>query len=84
MGNLSDRRSDDLNKKINKLKNMSLLTSDGAKTLHGIRLLGNAAAHEVEAPTTEQIKAAFKVIDHLLLGAFVLPKEASVLPDPES
>ena len=80
----SNKRSDDLNKKINKLKDMSMLTSGGAKTLHGIRLLGNAAAHEVEAPTAEQIKAAFKVIDHLLLGAFVIQEEASILPKPES
>ena len=79
----SNKRSDDLNKKINKLENMSLLTSDGAKTLHGIRLLGNAAAHEIEAPTTKQISAALKVIDHLLLGAFVIPEEASILPKPK-
>lgn len=71
-----------LEKKISELVNMSLLTPAGAEILHGIRLLGNAAAHEMKAPTTKQISAALKVIDHLLLGVFVLPEEASILPKP--
>ena len=79
-----ETKSRSLEEKINELANMSLLTPDGAKILHGIRLLGNAAAHEMKAPTAEQISAALKVIDHLLLGVYVLPKEASILPKPES
>lgn len=65
---------------IDELVKKSMLTPDGAEILHGIRLLGNKAAHEVKPPTTRQIIAALKVIDHLLLGAYVLPEEASVLP----
>ena len=77
-------KSRNLEDKIDELVTMSLLTPDGANILHGIRLLGNAAAHKIEAPTTRQISAALKVIDHLLLGAFVIPEEASILPKPES
>lgn len=69
--------------KIDELVSMSLLTSAGAEILHGIRLLGNDAAHEMKAPTKKQISAALKVIDHLLLGVYVLPQEASVLPKPK-
>lgn len=68
--------------KIDELVGMSLLTPAGAEILHGIRLLGNDAAHEMKAPKTKQISAAPKVIDHLLLGVYVLPQEASVLPKP--
>jgi hypothetical protein len=69
--------------KIDELVSMSLLTLAGAEILHGIRLLGNDAAHEMKAPKTKQITAALKVIDHLLLGVYVLPQEASVLPKPK-
>jgi hypothetical protein len=73
--NLADR--------IDELVSLSLLTPAGAKVLHGIRLLGNDAAHEMKAPNAKQISAALKVIDHLLLGVYVLPEEAAVLPKPE-
>jgi len=66
--------------RIDELVCMSLLTHAGAKILHSIRLIGNAAAHEMKAPSMKQIIAALKVIDHLLLGVYVLPKEAEVLP----
>ena len=79
-----ETKSRNLEEKINELENMSLLTPAGAEILHGTRLLGNAAAHKIEAPTPEQISAALKVIVHLLTGVFVLPKEASILPKPES
>jgi hypothetical protein len=69
--------------KIDELVSLSLLTPAGAEVLHGIRLLGNDAAHEMKAPSTKQISAALKVIDHLLLGVYVLPLEASVLPKHE-
>lgn len=69
--------------KIDELVSMSLLTPAGAEVLHGIRLLGNDAAHEMKAPNAKQISAALKVIDHLLLGVYVLPQEAAVLPKPE-
>ncbi len=70
----------DLFKKIDGLCNKGLLTASGAKILHSIRLLGNDAAHDIKPPTEKQIVAAMKVIDHLLLGVYVLPGEAKVLP----
>lgn len=70
----------DLFKKIDSLVAKGMLTASGAKILHSIRLLGNDAAHEIKAPTEKQAIAAMKVIDHLLLGVYVLPKAASALP----
>lgn len=78
-----DVKGRSLEVKIDKLKEQALLTSDGAEILHRIRLLGNAAAHKIKPPTTKQISAALKVIDHLLLGVYVLPKEALILPEPK-
>ncbi len=69
--------------KIDELAGKSLLTPAGAEILHSIRLLGNGAAHEIKAPNAKQITAALKVIDHLLLGVYVLRHEASVLPKPK-
>lgn len=71
-----------LENKIDDLVSKSLLTDKGAEILHGLRLIGNSAAHEIKAPTKEQVAAAMKVIDHLLIGAYVIPNEAKVLPVP--
>jgi hypothetical protein len=69
--------------KIDELVAKSFMTPSGAEIFHGIRLLGNCAAHETKAPNKKQLAAAMKVIDHLLLGVYVLPKEASILPKPK-
>lgn len=70
----------DLFNKIGNLVASGMLTSSGAKILHSIRLLGNEAAHAIKPTTEKQAIAAMKVIDHLLLGAYILPDEAKVLP----
>jgi len=75
-------KENNLQAKIEGLANRSLLTPDGARILHSIRELGNYAAHEMKAPSKKQITAALKAIDHLLLGVYVLPEEAKVLPKP--
>lgn len=71
-----------LEKKIDDLVTKSLLTQKGADILHGLRLIGNDAAHQIKPPTKDQVAAAMKVIDHLLIGAYVIPDEAKVLPAP--
>lgn len=71
---------DKLNLMIDALEEGSRISSDEARILHSIRLLGNDAAHELKAPTREQVRAALRVVDHLLLGVYVLPQDASVLP----
>lgn len=71
-----------LEKKIDDLVTKSLLTQKGAEILHGLRLIGNTAAHEMKPPSKKQVAAAMKVIDHLLIGAYVIPEEAEVLPAP--
>lgn len=63
--------------KIDKLVEKGFLTCDGAEILHGIRIIGNEAAHDGKAPKRKQINAAMKIIDHLLLGIYIIPEEAA-------
>ena len=66
-----------LEKRIDDLVTKGFLTPAGADILHGIRLIGNDAAHDAKAPTIKQINAAMKVVEHLILGIYVLPQEAT-------
>lgn len=69
--------------KIDFLHQAGLITQDGTKILHSIRLLGNDAAHEMKGLTQSQTLVALRVIDHLLLGVYVLPREAKKAKFPE-
>lgn len=66
----------DLYSKINSLITQGVLTADGAKILHQLRTLGNNAAHEVKPHGPKELGLAFDVVDHLLLGVYVLPEHA--------
>lgn len=66
---------EDLMKKIDDLIVKGILTSDGARTLHKIRTLGNAAAHEVIPHNEEQLGMALNVIEHLLKDVYILPRQ---------
>lgn len=66
----------DLFHKINSLVALGVLTQHGADILHKLRTLGNDAAHEVKPHTAKELGLAFDVIDHLLLGVYILPKHA--------
>jgi hypothetical protein len=66
----------DLFHKINDLVNQGVLTRDGADILHKLRTLGNDAAHEVKPHDKVQLGLALDVIDHLLLGVYILPYHA--------
>jgi hypothetical protein len=66
----------DLYTKINSLIPIGVLTQDGADILHKLRTLGNNAAHEVKPHTPKELGLAFDVVDHLLLGVYILPIQA--------
>ena len=69
-----------LEKKINDLAARGTVTKAGATILHNLRFMGNAAAHEVKAHTTEELGTAMDVIEHLLTGVYILPARAKKLP----
>ena len=69
-----------LERKIDGLIAMGILTTDGAEILHGLRILGNEAAHEVKPHAEKTLGAAMEVVEHLLKGVYILPAIAKKLP----
>lgn len=63
----------DLHKKINWLHGQGFVTQDGLKILHQLRILGNAAAHEVTAHSEEKLKTAMAVVIHMIEMIYVIP-----------
>jgi len=71
-------------RRIDDLVTRGKLTRDGADHLQRLRVLGNAAAHEVEAPSRDVLKVAMDVAKHLLESVYVIPKKAAQLPTVDS
>ena len=71
-----------LEKKIDSLVTLGLLTQEGATILHSLRIMGNQAAHEVKPHPMSELNIAFDVVEHLLPGLYILPKKAEDLPKP--
>lgn len=67
----------DLEKRIDHLVELKVLTADGAKILHKLRSLGNKAAHEAKAHNADELALAMDVVDHLLAAVYILPKRAA-------
>jgi hypothetical protein len=70
----------DLEKKIDNLVQIGILTKEGAELLHGTRILGNKAAHEIVSFPESDLKTAMNVVEHLLAGAYIMPMKAKNLP----
>ncbi|OQW33427.1 MAG: hypothetical protein A4E19_03220 [Nitrospira sp. SG-bin1] len=69
-----------LEKRIDSLVILKIVTEDGAKILHNLRFMGNDAAHEVKAHKIDELSIAFGVLEYLLQGVYIMPKQASMLP----
>lgn len=70
----------DLEKRIDDLVSKGILTQAGADILHGTRLMGNLAAHQVKPHTDKELSVAMDVVENLLYNVYLLPKAASLLP----
>jgi hypothetical protein len=66
-------------KRIDDLTSKGVITSSGAEILHNIRLMGNASAHEARANSEEELSTALEVVEHLLLGVYLIPQKAAKL-----
>ncbi len=69
-----------LENKIDNLVEIGVLTKEGAEILHGTRLLGNQMAHEAKLIDERILNEAMDVVEHLLTGAYILPKKTKNLP----
>ncbi|UZJ58247.1 DUF4145 domain-containing protein [Pseudomonas sp. KU26590] len=65
-----------LAKKIDDLHARSLVTKEGVETLHKIRLLGNLSAHAAKRHTKDQLMLALEVVEHILIGTYIIPARA--------
>lgn len=65
-----------LEQRISKLATQGLISLRDAKRLHAIRFLGNDAAHEIKPATSNQIRIALRIIEHLISTLYVLDEDA--------
>lgn len=66
----------DLLEQIEKLAKESYISSDNKDILHGIRFMGNAAAHDLDRPKTDSIKYVLEVADHLIESIYILKEKS--------
>jgi len=64
-----------LHEKINDLKTKSIVTNDGAETLHKLRIIGNDAAHDVKAHDSKMLSLAMRIVNHMIEGTYIIPKK---------
>lgn len=69
-----------LEKKIDELVDLQILTPAGADILHSLRIMGNEAAHEVTPHDLDTLGIAIKVVENALQAIYILPEEAARLP----
>jgi hypothetical protein len=72
--------SGNLQSKINDLESTGAVTADGAKILHSLRFMGNAAAHETKAHTPPELGTGFEVVENILFNSLILPLRVTKLP----
>jgi len=68
-----------LEEKINNLKSQGLISESAANILHGLRFMGNNAAHAIKAHTLEELCAAIGITEHLLMEVYIIPIQAQKL-----
>ena len=63
--------------RISKLATEGLISKKDAERLHGIRFMGNDAAHDIKAPKDEALRVALQIVEHLIASVYILEKKAN-------
>jgi hypothetical protein len=71
--------SKNLDGKISGLSAKGHLTSDHAEILHELRFLGNAAVHELSAPSIEELNIAIGIIELVIDSIYDVKQKAQIL-----
>jgi hypothetical protein len=66
-----------LETRISRLCTNGSISKKDAERLHGIRFMGNDAAHEIKKPKEEHLRVALKIVEHLLSSVYILEDEAN-------
>lgn len=70
----------DLEEKIDNLVELKILTEEGAEILHSTRIMGNRSAHELLVAEVQDLDTALSLVEHLLMGVYILPQKTQGLP----
>jgi len=68
-----------LQNKIDELAKKNLLTKAQAELLHEERYIGNAALHELQTPTLQDIEDGLGIVEGLINTIYILPSKAKRL-----
>lgn len=68
-------RKDNLEGKIFGLHEKGILTQISAETLHNHRYIGNDAMHDLMKPSTDELKLAIEIVEHILEQLYEIPEK---------
>ncbi|HIF6624823.1 TPA: DUF4145 domain-containing protein [Serratia marcescens] len=63
--------------RINKLASSGYISKNDAERLHGIRFMGNDAAHDIKMPKDTALSVALQIVEHLIASVYILENKAS-------
>jgi len=78
-GTPMERRTTNLEGMIYGLHQRGILGQQHAETLHPLRILGNAALHELEQPSVAELRTAIDIIEATLISVYSVPHDAAAL-----
>lgn len=78
-GTIQINRRNNLQGKIAGLCETGILTKGNSEILHEHRYLGNDAVHELDQPSTSELKLAIEIIEHTLENLYEIPEKAAEL-----
>ncbi len=61
--------------RISKLATAGYISRKDAERLHGIRFMGNDAAHKIKKPSPLQLSVALKIVEHMLSSVYILEEQ---------
>ncbi|ENB01395.1 TPA: DUF4145 domain-containing protein [Escherichia coli] len=63
--------------RINKLVSSGYISKNDAERLHGIRFMGNDAAHDIKTPKSTTLSVALQIVEHLIASVYTLENQAN-------
>jgi hypothetical protein len=73
--------SKNLDGKIQGLMEKGFITEESASALHTLRFLGNDAVHEVEAPSSEELRIAIGIVEASIESIYEMRHKATALKE---
>lgn len=71
-----------LQERIESLSSLQLIARKEAEILHSLRFMGNAAAHETKAHSSEELNTGLDIVEHLLNTVYLLERYQRRLQHP--